>query len=88
MPFEQMHLISDKQTYGTGCDKYSDIRIFSYTNICLYHMCMIFLIQSNLDIGSHDFLINTYLDIRSYCFSDTNIFGYQFVSFLIQIYSR
>ena len=65
-----------------------DIRIFSDTNICLYHIRMIFLIQSNLDIGSYDFLINTYLDIRSYCFSDTNIFDINLYRFLIRIYSR
>ena len=72
----------------SGCDKYLDIRIFSDTNICLYHIRMIFLIQSNLDIGSYDFLINTYLDIRSYCFSDTNIFDINLYRFLIRIYSR
>ena len=49
---------------------------FSDTNIRLYHICIIFLIQ-------------IYLDICSYCFSDTNIYGYNSLyRFLIQIYSR
>ena len=45
------------------------IRIFSDTNIRSYHIRIIFLMQ-------------IYSDIRSYCFFDTNIFGYSFVSFL------
>ena len=44
------------------------IRIFSDTNIRSYHIRIIFLIR-------------IYSDIRSYCFFDTNIFGYSFVSF-------
>ena len=55
-------------TFTPGCDEYSDIRIFPDTNIRPYHICFIFLIQ-------------IYLDIRSYCFFDTNIFAYSFVSF-------
>ena len=44
------------------------IRIFSGTNIRSYHIRIIFLMR-------------IYSDIHSYCFFDTNIFGYSFVSF-------
>ena len=51
------------------------IRIFSDTNIRSYHIRIIFLMQ-------------IYSDIRSYCFFDTNIFGYSFVSFFWYEYIR
>ena len=52
------------------------IRIFSDTIIRSYHIRNIRII----------FLIQIYSDIRSYCFFDTNIFGYSFVSFLLYEY--
>ena len=54
--------------FTPGCEEYSYIRIFFDTNIRSYHIRIIFLIR-------------IYSDIRSYCFFDTNIFGYSFVSF-------
>ena len=51
------------------------IRIFSGTNIRSYHIRIIFLMR-------------IYSDIHSYCFFDTNIFGYSFVSFFWYEYIR
>ena len=50
------------------------IQIYSDTYIRSYYIHIIFWIR-------------IYSDIRSYCFSDTNIYGYSFVSFLIRIHS-
>ena len=51
------------------------IQIFSGTNIHSYHIRIIFLMR-------------IYSDIHSYCFFDTNIFGYSFVSFFLYKYIR
>ena len=59
--------ISPKQGV-TNIRIFEYIRIFSDTNIRSYHIRIIFLMR-------------IYSDIRSYCFFDTNIFGYSFVSF-------
>ena len=54
---------------------YSYIRIFSDTNIRSYHIRIIFFMR-------------IYSDNHSYCFSNTNIFGYSFVSFFWYEYIR
>ena len=62
--------ISYSSYYGsvTNIRIFEYIRIFSATNICSYHIRILF-------------LIHTYIYIRSYHFFDPNIFGYLFVSF-------
>ena len=67
---------------------YSYIRIFSVRNIRSYHIRIIFLYEYIRIFVRIIFLIRIYSDIRSYCFFDTNIFGYSFVLFFsIRIYS-
>ena len=58
------------------------MNIFVYSNLFQYENSFV----------SYHFFIQIYLDIHSYYFLDTNIFGYAFVSFLgykyIQIFVR
>ena len=61
----QFHEYSEQLEIGPGCDEYSDIQIFSDTNIHLYHIRIIFLIFGYPFIC---FLIRIYSDIRSYYF--------------------
>ena len=58
--------------FGSGCDKYSDIQIFSYTNIRSYHIRIIFVSFFYSNIFGYSFVL---------FFFYMNIFGYSFVSF-------